>query len=335
MSDYHDFAVFTCAAHLLSSYRSRLDAAGRMPLEWRRRRGGLAMDVRRVVAWMQGCKQSLVDLARRWPRQSLIIGLLVIVVLTGVLGQGPFGGPTAGNAQTRPNRFDPTRNATSVTPSAKQAHLPDHWTPPPAQPIRRGVSLTMHDGRINLDPAKPTQFVGSDGLLELDAPAGTVSQKDLAAAGGALTLQITQIAPASGSTAGGSGHISLGQYLVQLVDAHGKRPAQGLRQPVGLKFHCAKLCDGVDPTRVSVVVNGSAPRGLPLAPLATASRSSGLGARATMPVTFDRATRTLTAQAALSGTGSTISWDTYAAVATFGKPDPFSANLSADRKSGV
>ena len=79
----------------------------------------------------------------------------------------------------------------------------------------------MSPGTLTLDPSSPVQFVGSDGGLQVDVPTGAITSSDIAAAGGRLGLLIRQIAPASGGNAGGSGHVTLGTFLFQVVDAAG------------------------------------------------------------------------------------------------------------------
>jgi RHS repeat-associated protein len=121
----------------------------------------------------------------------------------------------------RLNTFDPRSLAASAvkasptktmaaTPASVQPSQLLHTAPPPMQPAV-----------VWLDPNHDTDFVGSDGRLELIAPAGAITAADAAAAGGRVGLMIRQIAPASGSTAGGSGHVSFGTFLVQVVDTFG------------------------------------------------------------------------------------------------------------------
>lgn len=68
---------------------------------------------------------------------------------------------------------------------------------------------SMQRGELALNPNRPMRFVGSDGRLQIDVPSGAINAADVASAGGRLSLVVRQIAPASGATAGGSGHCSV------------------------------------------------------------------------------------------------------------------------------
>jgi hypothetical protein len=115
----------------------------------------------------------------------------------------------------------------------------------------------MQPGALTLTPGKAAQFVGSDGRLEVDVPATAVSATDLSQAGGALTLQITQIAPASGGNAGGWGLISFGTYLLQLVDAQGQPVPHGFRVPITLKWHYQPQESALDLAHAFAVFNAA------------------------------------------------------------------------------
>ena len=102
----------------------------------------------------------------------------------------------------------------------------------------------MSAATLTLGPISAVHFVGSDGGLQVDVPTGAITSSDIAAAGGRLGLLIRQIAPASGGNAGGSGHVTLGTFLFQVVDAAGRLASVGLGQPVTLSFHQLAEHDG-------------------------------------------------------------------------------------------
>ncbi len=95
----------------------------------------------------------------------------------------------------------------------------------------------MQRGLLTLDPMTPSQFLGSDGRLEIDVPAGAVTSTDLATAGGQLALSVKQIAPPSGGTGGGSGRYSFGTYLIQTVNGQKQEWSQPLRKPLTFRLH--------------------------------------------------------------------------------------------------
>ena len=164
--------------------------------------------------------------------------------------------------------------------------------------------------------------------MRIDGSPAAVTASDESQAGGPLSLQITQIAPASGSSAGGSGLISFGTYLLQLVDVHGKRVPHGLRAPLTLKYHYDAAESGLNLGHAFIVLNGPLPRTVKLAP-AAAANFAVLGARTTQNATLDATQRTLTVTPLVGSPSSSISWNTDSPVASFGKPDIFNADLSA------
>lgn len=120
-----------------------------------------------------------------------------------------------------PNTAWPNAGAQSLT-RTQQVSAPGSAKPGTPQTITHNTKMAMNAGSVDLQVGKAVSFLGSDGRLELQIPAGAITAQDLQAAGGKSTAQVTQIAPASGSNAGGSGSFSLGTYLVQSVDAHGR-----------------------------------------------------------------------------------------------------------------
>jgi len=79
-------------------------------------------------------------------------------------------------------------------------------------------------------------FLSNDGHLEMTVSAGTISDAQVKAAGGSITLTITQVLPGSGGLR--SEHIFFGTYTFQLRDATGVLlSALVLAHPLALSFH--------------------------------------------------------------------------------------------------
>ncbi len=302
-----------------------------------------------------------------WLREHARWAMLLLLVLSGILmpisQDASIFFPVAsahglGTQSTKPtpNRFNPHADATSVAPPAgfgkgKTANAPAG----PPQSLKRAGSFSMQPGRLALSADHATTFKGSDGRLEIDVPAGAVTGDDLAAAGGYISLRISQIAPASGSSAGGSGIVSFGTYLVQAVDAQGVLLPHGLRQPATLKLHYATRESALDLSHAVAVFNTQLPDGTDpdLAPLTFAVQvqqpgrltggnvdvappgsaptmaNSHFGPYSSQAATLDTASQSLIVPLTLKDPSNTNSFDTDAAVATFGKPDPFNVDLNA------
>lgn len=300
------------------------------------------MNMQTAHSLVQSIQQRCVHLARRTRRCAGIVCMLVVLLLSGPLaqlGQGVFN-PAIAHAQAHgdagtPNRFDPGTDATSTSHQSVSKPSSGGQALPPGT-LRRNIHMPMQPGTIALHPSQPAHFVGSDGQLEVTVPAGAVSEADLAQAGGALNLQITQIAPASGSNAGGSGHVTFGTYLLQVVNASGARVGLGLRQPVTLALHYGDKGSAVDVAHAIAVFNAALPAGMSLAPAAVSTAavstgsaaSLGLGHYATQATQLDAKRHTLSVKAALTGS-TTTSFNTDSPIAAFGKPDPFNVSLSA------
>lgn len=199
--------------------------------------------------------------------------------------------------------------------------------------------MPMKAGAVDLQITQSTRFLGSDGRLELLIPAGAITTQDLAAAGGTITARVMQVAPASGSPAGGSGEISLGTYLVQLVDAHGVLLPHGLRKPLTARYHLQAHELGLGLDHAYVLLNSALSDDLLKAqgavqPAATTGTSrpslaSTLGTRQKQPTKLDTNAKTLTVTPLASTPSTSMSFDSDSPIATFGKPDPTSVDLSS------
>src|SRR5579883_1661997 len=203
---------------------------------------------------------------------------------------------------------------------------------PPHAPqiIARNQKMSMQPATVDLKAGQAVQFVGSDGHLEVRIPANAITAADLAQAGGKLRLRITQIAPGSGSNAGGSGRISFGTYLLQLVDATGTVLTHGLRAPVTAIYHFTKKEGVLNLGHAYVVLNGARSQGVVSATLAQEmTLNSTFGALSSSPVTLDPVQHTMTVNPSLNTPSTSLSFQSDASIGAFGKPDPFSADLNA------
>ncbi len=184
-------------------------------------------------------------------RQFRLLPTLVVTmaIVSGLVSPVPatnlFSVKAATASPGSPNLFDPTTRATSIN------HLPPQPTAnvvpsPPGPPQMRNTSaFSMVPANVTLTSGLATDFVSSDGRFEVSIPKAAVSDADVTAAGGTMTLSIRQVDPESGSNAGGSGHYSFGRYLIQVLNSSGQTTAQGLRQPVTLILHYGRA-SGVD-----------------------------------------------------------------------------------------
>jgi hypothetical protein len=164
-----------------------------------------------------------------------------------------------------PNRFVPGASMKSVN------HLPAPPKPPPglkptfSQP-KGPAPVPMQPARVPLDPGAGAHFVGSDGVLEVTVPPGAVTAQDVQAARGSLNLLVRQVEPGSGSSAGGSGHVSFGTWLVQVVDGSGRLVSHGLRQSPQVKLHQSQHAAAVNLAHTQVLVNPPLPTWVNLDP---------------------------------------------------------------------
>ena len=233
-------------------------------------------------------------------------------------------------APSKPNRISPTAGSTSSTSSYQAAPEGSAPTGTP-QPLTHTVPMAMKAGSLTLQANTATQFLGSDGRLDVTIPANAITTQDLQQAGGKLAFQVTQIAPSSGSNAGGSGHLSLGTYLFQLVDANGVLVTHGLRTPITVKYHYTKNEAALNLDHAYIVQNGLQPQqSIKYASMkANVALASTFGAPSTQAVQLDQAQSTLVATPLINTPSTSLSWQSDASIGTFGKPDPFNVDLSA------
>src|SRR5215472_8014630 len=293
---------------------------------------------------------------------GLGIGLVLSLCTFTVQGWGPgvvlAASPatatrTAGSPE--PNRFDPRSRASSVLPgpAAKPAAAPAARRAGPHH-SQAGLRPAMQPATLPLDPSKPGHLTSSDSALELDVPAGAVSAADVAAAGGAMSLMVRRILPASGGSAGGSGHFTFGTFLVQVLDAAGGQANQGLRRPLSFELHVGGRGGALAVSQATAVINQPLPRwfdpnpaaaGIAAPPTATSTPVTGLtpdgpaaaalpakvglGPMSTRVLTVNAASQTLSMSVPSAAAATTVSFNSNVPVATFGGPSVFEANPSS------
>jgi RHS repeat-associated protein len=305
-----------------------------------------------AVSAVLSVARSMLPPSLRRVRQLAVSLVLVATLIVGWNGSyvaaAPLPHPHAPAAQGKPNHVNPTRGTKSTL-----HFLPPNSKLPSSKPFSQrpamshGFIPTMKADTLPIDPTQNTQFLGSDGRLEVDVPAGAVTAADVSAAGGALSLQVSEVAPPSGSNAGGA--ISLGTYEIDVVDATGaivSQFANGLRKPWTLELHFSGKDTTVDLTNAFVTINAAHPK-----------TSANVGPYSSLATTFDSTNNILQAQvaanpalvtpaaagsatpsvqktaqltaAAQSTPPNLYIFNTYASVAKFGSPDPLNADLTA------
>src|SRR5690348_2369362 len=378
-----------------SQMRARGD--GRMAMETRATAAAWALLRRMMRAAREQAWLTVRPLGRigRGTPGALRSAALVVMLLAGVLAQLAPVLVTAPVAHANP--LPPATNAdtagtSAVAPAAPPSSAPKSNAASAAvavgapTAIDRAHPVSMQPGTLALTPGQAAHFSGSDGIFAVDVPASAVTAADVVAAGGALSLQITQVEGPSGSVAGGSGQVTFGTYVVQVLDATGAITATGLDAPLTYTLHLPGKFGALDLTDVSAIFNGPLPvwAGTRLAPVgigpntgsaptgvqratsgavpggiagvsASGSSHGTFGPSTSAMASFDPKRHALVATApgpdpvvvthgrqtgvigtnaiqpnsATGGAPSTaITWNTQAAIASFGKPDPFNVDLS-------
>ncbi len=289
----------------------------------------------------RAARESLSRGARHRLFRFLTTASMLILLFTQLLGNGPFAPAHVAiaasasilkGAPSKPNRVSPTSGSTSHTRTYRPGAPGSAKTGTPQ--VMHGFQMSMKAGTVDLQVNQATHFVGSDGRLELLIPAGAITTQDLTQAGGKITLRVTQVAPASGSNAGGSGVISLGTYLLQLLDAHGALLTHGLIQPITAKYHLHPNERGLGLDHAYALLNGAVSDSQlkiegAVEPAGGKALASTMGALHAQPVRLDTKAQTLTVTAPIPNSSTSMGWNSDAPIAGFGKPDPFSTNLSA------
>ena len=303
------------------------------------------------MSWRQG----ILGRRRRTRRAAISLCVVLSTALTSLpaLGVLPANAQQAGAAvaatgghRQHPNRFNPRTHASSVRPHWPKGTLIPHR--PDATSSRRGAAKPYPFHRDMSAGFRPMierlgprggRFLSRNGGLEVDVPAEAVTPADVAVAGGSMRLLVRQVEPASGGSAGGSGRDTFGTFLIQVLDSRG-RLAHGLRHALVLRLHVGKRARALDLARTQVVINGGLPPWVNLAPASVPGVAAGhappraMSRRPTLPrpahemASLNAKNSTLSANVPLADSTTVVSWDTDAAVATFGKPDPSTVDLS-------
>jgi hypothetical protein len=144
---------------------------------------------------------------------GLCVGLVAWLCTVAVNGAPVFAsaGRAPAPAPVTPNRFDPTSRAASVTAGHPPPAAPASATRIAASGSRPAAHLAA-PAAVALEPARPVRLASGDAAMQVDVPAGAVTASDVRAAGGAMSLLVRQIAPASGGSGGGSGVVSFGTW---------------------------------------------------------------------------------------------------------------------------
>nr|MBA3824139.1 hypothetical protein [Ktedonobacterales bacterium] len=269
-------------------------------------------------------------LGAQW-RKAVIWTVLLLTVFGNVVANVPAQAHAAIN-KGAPNHPNPTAGSQSILhkPPVSVPTGPTNLPKTP-QSIKHTAPMPMKAGSIDLQPGKTAQFIGSDGRLQFDIPANAITAADLKAAGGKASLLVSQVAPASGSTAGGSGHVSFGTYLIQVVDAQGKLLPQGLRQAITATYHYGKKESAFNFDHAFVLMNGKLPQGTTLAPLpdGVTDPTKVQGTFSKQPTIHDSKVHTIAIHPLISTPASSLSFNTDSPVSVFGTPDPFNVDLNA------
>jgi YD repeat-containing protein len=297
--------------------------------------------------------ETLAQKWQRWtrilagPRRKLALASLVVVLLFGLTATFVSAIHAAAPAASHPaHHTDPRQNATSVIHHPVAPKAPTFTASKQPVSIPRPGPGGMQPGTVAVSATQAFHFLGSDGRLEVAAPAGLFSADDIAQVGG-IQAHISQIAAGSGSSAGGSGLVSLGTYLITYTDAKGNGLPFGPRQPVTLTLHYSSKEMAFDLDKAYAILNGSIPKG---------SVVGARGAYQSMALTHNRTAHTLSVvlaatgavQGALAATTvrqpetqpgmlpagkqyppTTITFNTNSRVAIFGSPSAFNVDLNA------
>src|SRR5260221_4960514 len=196
----------------------------------------------------------------------------------------------------------------------------------------------MSPATLTLSP-QAQQFVSNDGRLEVDMPAGALTSTQVQAAGGTITLKLTQILPGSGGIR--SEHLFFGTYQVQLLDASGAPVAHlALAHPLVLRYHLLPsqetllvrgqpvyaILRGGD---ASTLLAGAAPTTAAKNQPSTASRLLLATGDTTGLVWSVSSNLTVDTRSSFALTASTITFRTQAPQATWGNPQDFQVDLNS------
>lgn len=165
--------------------------------------------------------------------------LLFLLLFAAIVAPWPVLQPSSFAAsQSNPN---PHLSPPSWLTAHAHAQPPDlgHYV---KQAPKANIYLVPHQWPVSMTPAtldltaQAQHFLSNDGRLEVRIPAGAVSNAQLQAAGGKISLTVTQILPGSGGLR--NEHVLFGTYELQLHDAFGAIISNlVLAHPLVLSYH--------------------------------------------------------------------------------------------------
>lgn len=173
----------------------------------------------------------------------LTAGCLFLLLFTTMIAPWPVSPPSvvfaASSHQPKlspPAWLKPRQKHTP--PPAAPYHIVQPGKPDTYTPVAPSWPVTMKPLSIKLT-AQAAQNVSSDGRLEVSIPAGSIDAAQLQAAGGSLTLTITQLLPGSGGRYGSEITFGTYQLLVRTATGGGARHLT-LLHPITLLYHLQK-----------------------------------------------------------------------------------------------
>ncbi len=250
-------------------------------------------------------------------------------------------------------------NPTLSTPSWLHAPAavkpPDLKQPPSGNQNASSVSIPRPHPKMPPPLTVPLTtraqlLLSRDGAFELDVVAGSVSTAQIQAAGGAISLKVSQLEGGSGGDV--SGRVFLGTYQVQLLTAQGQPlTTLVLAHPFTFRYHAPKALQGwlwqdqrIDAiwqpsTTTQSSVKAAMAQALPSSQVwlahkdaATAaiwSVTTNLGTASTASSATHATTATPSASAIPAASSSTITFNTEAPTASWGKAKDVDVGLSS------
>jgi hypothetical protein len=176
-------------------------------------------------------------------RLFMTAGLLFLLLFTAMIAPWPVSPPSVVFAASfhQPKLLPPAwlkPQQSHTPPPAAPYHIVQAGKPETSTPVAHSWPVTMKPLSIKLT-AQAAHVLSSDGRLEVSIPAGSIDASQLQAAGGSLTLTITQLLPGSGGTSGSE--ITFGTYQLLVRTATGAVANHlTLLHPITLLYHLQK-----------------------------------------------------------------------------------------------
>ncbi|MGB8345007.1 MAG: hypothetical protein WCD86_08990, partial [Ktedonobacteraceae bacterium] len=167
-------------------------------------------------------------------------GLLFLLLFTTMIAPWPVSPPSVVfAASTHHPKLSPPAwlkpRQSHTPPPAAPYHIVQAGKPDTSTPVAHPWPVTMQPLSVKLT-TQAAHVISSDGRLVVSFPAGSIDPTQLQAAGGSLTLTITQLLPGSGGTY--SSEISFGTYQLLVRTATGAVARHlTLLHPITLLYH--------------------------------------------------------------------------------------------------